>query len=81
MHREMARIAEKSLNLAKAERNFSGITMGISKDSYEQIVKELDECRRKIVSIAAGDKNINQVYRLNLQLFPLTRNAKENNDD
>ena len=81
MHREMAKIAEKSLNLAKAERNFSGITMGISKDSYEQIVKELDECRRKIVSIAAGDKNINQVYRLNLQLFPLTRNAKENNDD
>ena len=81
MHREMARIAANSLDLAKAERNFSGITMGISKDSYEQIVKELDECRRKIVSIAAGDKNIDQVYRLNLQLFPLTRSTKENSND
>jgi len=77
MHREMAKIAATSLDLARAERNFSGITMGISKDSYEQIVKELDECRRKVVSIAAGDKNISQVYRLNLQLFPLTRCAKE----
>ena len=81
MHREMAKIAANSLDLARAERNFSGVTMGISKDSYEQIVKELDECRRKIVSIAAGDKNINQVYRLNLQLFPLTRNAKEDGND
>jgi uncharacterized protein (TIGR02147 family) len=81
MHREMAKIAANSLDLARTERNFSGITMGISKDSYEQIVKELDECRRKIVSIAAGDKNIDQVYRLNLQLFPLTRKARENGND
>lgn len=81
MHREMAKIAASSLDLAKTERNFSGVTMGISKDSYEQIVKELDECRRKIISIAAGDKNIDQVYRLNLQLFPLTRKAKENGND
>jgi uncharacterized protein (TIGR02147 family) len=81
MHREMAKIAASSLDLARTERNFSGITMGISKDSYEQIVKELDEFRRKIVSIAAGDKNIDQVYRLNLQLFPLTRKIKENGDE
>lgn len=81
MHREMAKIAASSLDLAKTERNFSGVTMGISRDSYEQIVKELDECRRKIISIAAGDKNIDQVYRLNLQLFPLTRKVKENGDD
>ena len=77
MHREMAKIAANALDLSRAERNFSGVTMGISKESYEQIIKELDECRRKVISIAAGDKNINQVYRLNLQLFPLTRNAKE----
>ena len=81
MHREMAKIAASSLDLAKTERNFSGVTMGISKDSYEQIVKELDECRRKIISIAAGDKNIDQVYRLNLQLFPLTRKVQEDGND
>jgi hypothetical protein len=41
----------------------------------------LDECRRKIVAIAAEDKDIDQVYRLNLQLFPLTRKAKEREDE
>ena len=81
MHREMAKIAANSLDLARTERNFSGITMGISKDSYEQIVKELDECRRKVIAIASEDKNIDQVYRLNLQLFPLTRNVKEDNHE
>lgn len=77
MHYKMACLAANSLDLPKEERNFTGVTMGISKDSYERIVKELDECRRKIIAIAAEDKNIDQVYRLNLQLFPLTKNAKE----
>lgn len=81
MHKEMAALAAASLELSKTERNFTGVTMGISKDSYEQIVKVLGECMRQVVAIANADKNIDQVYRLNLQLFPLTRNAKENDDE
>ena len=81
MHYKMACLAGNALNLPKEERNFTGVTMGVSKNSYERIVKELDECRRKIIAIAAEDENIDQVYRLNLQLFPLTKNAKENDDE
>ena len=55
--------------------------MGISRETYERIVKELDDFRHKIISIAAEDKNIEQVYRLNLQLFPLTKNVKENGNE
>ena len=77
MHRQMAKLAPSALELPKEERNFSGVTMGISRDSYEKIVNVLDECRKKIVAIAAEDNSIEQVYRLNLQLFPLTRNVKE----
>lgn len=77
MHYKMACLAANSLDLPKTERNFTGVTMGVSKESYEKIVKELDECRRKIIAIAADDTNIDQVYRLNLQLFPLTKNVKE----
>lgn len=81
MHYKMACLAANSLDLPKEERNFTGVTMGVSKNSYERIVKELDECRRKIIAIAAEDENIDQVYRLNLQLFPLTKNAKEKDDE
>ncbi|MCQ2055041.1 MAG: TIGR02147 family protein [Fibrobacter sp.] len=80
MHREMANLAAPALELPRNQRNFTGVTMGISKDSYERIVKVLDECMRQVVAIANEDKDIDQVYRLNMQLFPLTRNAKENDD-
>lgn len=81
MHRQMSKLATPAIDLPREERNFSGVTMGISKDTYERIVKELDECRRKVIAIASEDKNIDQVYRLNLQLFPLTRNVKEDNHE
>ena len=81
MHRQMSQLATPALELPTSERNFSGVTMGVSKETYDRIVNLLDEFRSKIIAIAAEDKNIEQVYRLNLQLFPLTRNIKENNNE
>ncbi len=81
MHREMSKLATPALELPKEERNFSGVTMGLSRESYCAIENVLEECRRKIVAIAAEEKNIEQVYRLNLQLFPLTRNVKETKNE
>ena len=81
MHRQMAQLAAPALELPTGERNFSGVTMGVSKSTYNRIVGLLDECRRQIIAIAAEDKNIEQVYRLNLQLFPLTKSIKENNNE
>lgn len=77
MHRMMSKLATPAIDLPVNERNFSGVTMGLSRESYSKIETVLDECRQKIISIAAEDKNIEQVYRLNLQLFPLTKNVKE----
>ena len=74
-------LAAKALDLPVTERNFTGVTVGVSEDSYNRIVKELDECRRKIIAIATEDKNINQVYRVNLQLFPLTHKTGEVSHD
>ncbi len=81
MHRIMSRLATPALELPKEVRNFSGVTMGLSRDSFGKIEKVLDECRQKIIEIAAEEKNIEQVYRLNLQLFPLTKNVKEGDDE
>ena len=81
MHREMSKLATPALELPKEVRNFSGVTMGLSRESYRKIEGVLDECRRQIISIAAEEKNIEQVYRVNLQLFPLTKNVKEGDDE
>lgn len=74
MHREMASFAQKAIDEFDVEdRNFTGVTMGVDRDAYEQIVQELRACRRKIVAIATSSKKTDQVYRLNMQLFPLTK--------
>ena len=55
----------------------SGITMGLTQRSYERIRKELAACRRRIVAIASEDDETEQVYRLNLQLFPMSEKLEK----
>ena len=81
MHRIMSKLATPALELPKEIRNFSGVTMGLSRESFGKVEKVLNECRRQIIDIAAEEKNIEQVYRVNLQLFPLTKNVKEGGDE
>ena len=44
----------------------------IKEEDYEKILTELETCRKRIVSIATAKKGGNRVYRLNLQMFPLS---------
>lgn len=74
MHREMAGFAQKAIDEFDVnDRNFSGVTMSVDKNAYEQIIRELESCRRKIVAIANASEKPDQVYRLNLQMFPLSK--------
>ena len=81
MHREMGRLAIDSLDrFASNERNITGVTMGVDRETYERIVHVLDECRKKITALAEECNNIKQVYRLNLQLFPLSKEVAKNEE-
>ena len=81
MHREMGNLAVDSLDRFTAnERNVTGVTMGIDRETYERIVQELDECRKRITAMAEACKNIKQVYRLNLQFFPLSKEVVWNEE-
>lgn len=78
MHRQMAEFAVKAVDeIPPTERNITGLTLGLTGRAYQRIVTELDSFRRKIIAIATEDDGMDQVYRLNLQLFPLTRNKRE----
>lgn len=81
MHREMGNLAVDSLDrFTSGERNITGVTMGIDHETYERIVYELDECRKRITAMADDCRNIKQVYRLNLQLFPLSKEVAKNEE-
>ena len=78
MHRQMAEFAMKAVDeIPPTERNITGLTLGLTGRAYQRIVTELDSFRRKIIAIATEEDGMDQVYRLNLQLFPLTRNKRE----
>lgn len=59
-------------NMPKGERNMSGLTLGLTERSRERIEQELVEFRRRVMAIATEDAETEQVFRLNLQLFPLS---------
>ena len=82
MNKKMAALAEQSIERDSVEeRNFSGVTMGIDETAYARIIEEIDSCRKKVIDIARECQNINQVYRLNLQLFPLTDKVNEKGEN
>ena len=60
-----------------SERHFSGITMGVTAESYAKIVDEIAAFRKRIVSMVAAEKNPERICRLNFQFFPLTEKINE----
>lgn len=77
MHREMGQLGIHAIDeFSPEERNVTGVTLGVNQEGYEEIVRELDACRKKVISIAAKCGKLDQVYRLNLQFFPLTKKVK-----
>ena len=73
MHRQMGQFALDAIEgVAQDKRHFSGITLGITHEAYEEIVQEIAECRKRIIAIATKNPATDEVYRLNMQLFPMT---------
>ena len=74
MHRQMGELALEAIEgVAQDKRNFSGVTFGITKEGYDEIVQEIADCRKKVIAIARKNAATDEVYRLNMQLFPLTQ--------
>jgi uncharacterized protein (TIGR02147 family) len=74
LHMECAELARKAIQeLPRTRRNVTGLTLGISRKSYEQICGEISEFQEKIMDIANLDGEADRVYQLNFQLFPISK--------
>lgn len=72
-HRQYINKALQSLDNDPVEvRDISGITMSISKSRLKEAKKMIQDFRRKLCTLLE-DGNRDAVYRLNVQLFPLTK--------
>jgi uncharacterized protein (TIGR02147 family) len=57
----------------KEKRDFSTLTMSFSKEGYNKVRQLLKRTREEIAHIEEGDKARNQVFQINMQLFPVSK--------
>ena len=73
MQRKMLELATESIErFEPQDRSISGLTFTVNRKCYERIAQEVDAFRKKIIDIASDAEDADQIYRLNLQLFPMT---------
>ena len=76
MHRQMGEFALDAIEgVSQDERHFSGLTLGVTRRAYDEIVQEIAAFRKKIIAIATRDDETDEVYRLNVQFFPMTKKS------
>lgn len=79
MQKQYAHLAAEALErYSRDYRHISGMTMGLDREAYELLAAELDAFRKKVADIVSNVKNYDRVYRLNLQLFPLSKKVEKN---
>jgi uncharacterized protein (TIGR02147 family) len=77
-HQSMARLALDAIErYPKDERYFSGSTLSVSPKMYDAIIEKIRALRADILDYVASSEEPEQVYHLNMQLFPLTTGPRK----
>lgn len=71
-HLQTAELAKKAIeDLPKEKRNISGLTLGISRKTYEAMCREIEAFQSKLLAMAEQDKEADSVYQMNFHFFPV----------
>ena len=72
-HRQAGQLALKALDeLPREKRNITGLMLGISKETYQEICEDIRAFRSKLLQKAEQDENADAAYQLNFQFFPVS---------
>lgn len=76
--KKMISLAEDAIErFPKEERDISSVTVSTSKACLELISERLTQARREIMELIAAEEEVDGVYQINLQVFPLTQRDKK----
>ena len=77
-HVECTKLAQKTLHEAPSnKRNITGLTLGISEQTYKRICEEIQQFQQNIMNLANSDEQADRVYQFNFHLFPISDSDKE----
>jgi len=75
--KQMCRLGMESIDrIPKNERDISTLTISTSKKCLEVIKDKLATVRKEIIDIIGKEETVEEVYQINFQIFPLTKNSK-----
>lgn len=76
-HRAMGNLAVESLDrVPKQDRNITASTVFITKKTFEIAKKKIEEFRNELLTLADSVKEGEQVYQINFQAFPVSKEWK-----
>jgi len=75
-HRSVLKLASDSIEtFSSGERDLRAVTLGIPKSAYPQIKRKMEELWREILALSQKGGKVEEVYQVNMQVFPLTTRA------
>lgn len=76
-HRQMMSLASDSIDLFdRSFRDISGVTISLSDEGFNELKVMVQKFRKNVLELSERDKVKENVYQLNVQLFPLTEVEK-----
>lgn len=76
-HMAIIQIAHDSLrNFKSNERDIRSITLGLSEAGFQELKSRMEIIWRDLLDFAGTQVEVDKVYQVNLQLFPLVRERK-----
>lgn len=77
-YRKCFKLMENSMDtINREDRNISGLTLGVSKQSYKAMVDRLADLRKEFILLAEDDAEADRVYNCTIGLYPVGNISKE----
>jgi uncharacterized protein (TIGR02147 family) len=77
-HDSMIGLAQKALHeVPSMDREIASLTVKISSDGFSALKKRLQDFREELLQIVQEDTNVDKVYQVNFQMFPVSKGEKE----
>lgn len=83
-HKQLGKLAIEALDrIPVDERNSSDLVIGITTEQYKKLVQKIVDFRREILEIVTETSDMDRVYCLQMNLFPLSHKitSKANSDE
>ncbi len=82
LNRDLSTMGTEAIErVPPTHRDISSLTIGISQKSFSQIKQEIQEFKNRLIRIVDDDKDSDQVYNVNVQLFPLSNKIDKRDPD